>query len=166
MRRRTIIAACALLAGLLVPAPAVADHRGGGCHTKACVKRVVAKMSPAERRAACRSAACKRRVRAKRARELRRQVRRSGRPALASWYGPGFYGNTTACGQTYTSSIVGVAHKTLPCGTRVRVCFRGCAVGRVIDRGPYSGAREFDLSAAMARAVGFSGVATVRVRVG
>src|SRR6266545_2545909 len=36
---------------------------------------------------------------------------------LASWYGPGFYGNRTACGQLYTPEILGVAHLTLPCGT-------------------------------------------------
>jgi len=37
-----------------------------------------------------------------------------------TWYGPGFYGNRTACGQRYTRHIVGVAHRTLPCGTLVQ----------------------------------------------
>ena len=41
------------------------------------------------------------------------------RPALASWYGPGFYGRRTACGQIVTTSTLGVANKSLPCGTRV-----------------------------------------------
>ena len=31
-----------------------------------------------------------------------------------SWYGPGLYGNGTACGQTLTKTLVGVAHRTLP----------------------------------------------------
>ena len=41
------------------------------------------------------------------------------RPALASWYGPGLYGNRLGCGGTLNAGTVGVAHKSLPCGTRV-----------------------------------------------
>ena len=57
-----------------------------------------------------------------------------------SFYGPGLYGGKTACGHVYTKQLVGVAHRTLPCGTRVS--FRNPANGRVvttqvIDRGPY-----------------------------
>jgi hypothetical protein len=74
-----------------------------------------------------------------------------------SWYGPGLYGNSTGCGQTYTSSILGVAHKTLPCGTAVT--FRNPANGAVvtvpvIDRGPYVAGRQWDLSAATCQALG------------
>jgi hypothetical protein len=66
-----------------------------------------------------------------------------------TWYGPGLYGNTTACGQTFTSSILGVAHRTLPCGTRVRFRHEGRSITvRVIDRGPATRSLEFDLSAA------------------
>lgn len=36
-----------------------------------------------------------------------------------SWYGSGFYGQRTACGQTLTKTLVGVANRTLPCGTLV-----------------------------------------------
>jgi hypothetical protein len=66
-----------------------------------------------------------------------------------SWYGPGFIGSGTACGQTYTRTIMGVAHRTLPCGTLVT--FRNPANGRqatvpVIDRGPYVAGRQWDLS--------------------
>jgi rare lipoprotein A (peptidoglycan hydrolase) len=66
-----------------------------------------------------------------------------------SWYGPGFYGSGTACGQTYSKTILGVAHKTLPCGTRVT--FRNPKNGKsitvkVIDRGPYVAGRMWDLS--------------------
>ncbi len=78
------------------------------------------------------------------------------RPALASWYGPGLYGNRTACGQTLTPSLRGVAHKSLPCGTRVEVRYGGRSTQAiVVDRGPFSGAREFDLTNATARAIGF-----------
>lgn len=74
-----------------------------------------------------------------------------------SWYGPGFYGKRTACGQAYTTSIMGVAHRSLPCGTLVT--FRNPANGRtitvpVIDRGPYVAGRNWDLSGAACLALG------------
>lgn len=60
---------------------------------------------------------------------------------LATWYGPGFFGNGTACGQTLKESTWGIAHRTLPCGTLVTLSHRGRKVTvRVIDRGPFSGA--------------------------
>jgi rare lipoprotein A (peptidoglycan hydrolase) len=69
-----------------------------------------------------------------------------------SWFGPGFYGSGTACGQKYTREIMGVAHRTLPCGTLVT--FRNPANGRqvtvpVIDRGPYVAGRTWDMSGAL-----------------
>jgi rare lipoprotein A len=80
------------------------------------------------------------------------------REALASWYGPGFYGQKTGCGGTLGYSQLGVAHKTLPCGTKVTLRHNGRRVRvPVIDRGPYSGAREYDLTAATARKLGFHG---------
>ena len=67
----------------------------------------------------------------------------------ASWYGPGFYGSRTACGQTLSRGTLGVAHKTLPCGTRVALYHDGHAVTvPVIDRGPYVAGREYDLTEA------------------
>ena len=68
-----------------------------------------------------------------------------------TWYGPGFYGNTTACGQRYTRQIIGVAHRTLPCGTMVEFRWKGItATAPVIDRGPYGPASYvFDFSAAL-----------------
>jgi rare lipoprotein A len=80
------------------------------------------------------------------------------RHALASWYGPGFYGNRTGCGGRLGWSQLGVAHKSLPCGTRVTLRHRGRVVRvPVIDRGPYVGAREYDLTAATARRLKFRG---------
>lgn len=69
-----------------------------------------------------------------------------------SWYGPGFYDSGTACGQRYTREILGVAHRSLPCGTLVT--FRNPANGRqvtvpVIDRGPYVAGRTWDMSRAL-----------------
>ncbi len=58
---------------------------------------------------------------------------------IATWFGPGFYGQQTACGQTMTPVIVGVASRTLPCGTLVLVDYKGRQLTvPVIDRGPYS----------------------------
>jgi hypothetical protein len=66
-----------------------------------------------------------------------------------SWYGPGFYGQHTACGQILTTTLLGTAHRTLPCGTLVT--FRNPSNGRtitvpVVDRGPYVAGRNWDLT--------------------
>lgn len=86
---------------------------------------------------------------------------------IASWYGPGFYGNRTACGQIYTPEIVGVAHRTLPCGTLVTIEFRGRAMTvPVIDRGPYIAGRTLDLSNATKIAMACTDLCTVSMRIG
>ena len=84
---------------------------------------------------------------------------------LASWYGPYFHGRTTANGETYNMHGISAAHKTLPFGTKLRVCYQGCVDVRINDRGPYIGARELDLSYGAARAIGLiePGVATVSI---
>lgn len=64
-----------------------------------------------------------------------------------SWYGPGLIGNGTACGQTLTRSLVGVAHRSLPCGTLVTFRYGGTTLTvPVVDRGPYVRGRIFDLT--------------------
>ena len=64
----------------------------------------------------------------------------------ATWYGPGFYGNRTACGQTLRRKTLGVAHRTLACGTKVHFLYKGHTVTvPVIDRGPY-GEANWDLT--------------------
>jgi rare lipoprotein A (peptidoglycan hydrolase) len=86
------------------------------------------------------------------------------RRALASWYGPGLFGNKLGCGGTLQVGSLGVANKSLPCGTKVTIRHRGRVVRvRVIDRGPYVGGREYDLTAATARRLGFSGHGPVEV---
>jgi len=78
--------------------------------------------------------------------------------AHASWYGPGLYGNRLGCGGTLAPGRLGVAHKSLPCGSRVTLRHRGRSVRvRVIDRGPYAGGREYDLTEATARKLRFRG---------
>jgi rare lipoprotein A len=84
------------------------------------------------------------------------------RPALASWYGPGLYGGHLGCGGTLTPSTLGVANKSLPCGTKVTLRYHGRSVTvPVVDRGPYAGAREFDLTAATKRKLRFGSTGTV-----
>ena len=78
------------------------------------------------------------------------------RPAMATWYGPGFYGRRTACGVRMTRSLLGVAHKTLPCGTQVAVLYKGRRITvPVVDRGPFRRDTQWDLTAATAGALGF-----------
>jgi len=84
------------------------------------------------------------------------------RLAGASYYGPGLYGNGVACGGTLTPSTMGVANKTLPCGTRVKLRYHGRSVTvPVIDRGPYVPGRDYDLTEAVRARLGFPGVDTV-----
>jgi hypothetical protein len=84
------------------------------------------------------------------------------RPAGASYYGPGLYGNGVACGGTLMPGTLGVANETLPCGTEVTLRYRGHTVTvPVIDRGPYVAGRDFDLTTATKERLHFPGVGTV-----
>jgi rare lipoprotein A len=79
------------------------------------------------------------------------------RTAVASWYGPGFYGRRTACGRRLTRSLLGVAHRKLACGTEVALLYHGATiVVPVVDRGPYVDGRRWDLTGATAKALGFT----------
>ncbi|HEY4450767.1 MAG TPA: septal ring lytic transglycosylase RlpA family protein [Solirubrobacteraceae bacterium] len=89
------------------------------------------------------------------------------RTALATWFGPGFYGRQTACGQTLTPGVVGVANRTLPCGTLVMVTYSTHTLTvPVLDRGPYSriGA-DWDLTAGAAQALGITETVRIHARV-
>jgi rare lipoprotein A len=71
---------------------------------------------------------------------------------VATWHGPGLYGNRTACGEKLTKHIVGVADRTLPCGTPVTISYNGQTLTMpVIDRGPYSDGTTVDLTRAAAQ---------------
>ena len=100
-------------------------------------------------------------------RAMRRTAARTGgsvalnvyRLAEASWYGGG---GELACGGELTSATMGVANKTLPCGTLVTLRYDGRTVRvPVIDRGPYVAGREFDLTEATKQALGFGDVGEV-----
>jgi rare lipoprotein A len=76
-------------------------------------------------------------------------------PAIATWYGPGFYGKKTACGRRLSRTTLGVAHKRLPCGTQVQISYRGhTIVVPVIDRGPFAHHASWDLTGAAAKQLG------------
>lgn len=79
------------------------------------------------------------------------------RPARATWYGPGFWGRRTACGQRLRTTTLGVAHKRLPCGTRVTIFLDGQTVDvPVIDRGPFANDAAWDLTQAAAKRIGMT----------
>lgn len=84
------------------------------------------------------------------------------RPAVATFYGPGFWGRRTACGERLRRSTLGVASRSLPCGASVSVLYRGRSITvPVIDRGPYAHGVGWDLTEATAQALGMTGTATI-----
>jgi len=92
------------------------------------------------------------------------------RDVLASWYdcrakGQCSKSKITASGERFHPNGLTAAHRTLPLGTRLRVCHRGrCVVCRVNDRGPFVKGRSLDLAAGTARAIGMTGVARVTIQ--
>jgi len=90
----------------------------------------------------------------------------SMRTAGATWYGPGFYGNRTACGETLQPGTIGVAHRTLPCGATVKLAYHGhTLITQVIDRGPYTTGNAFDLTNGARQALEFNGSTHLRYAV-
>jgi rare lipoprotein A len=84
------------------------------------------------------------------------------RAVQASYYGPGLYGNGVACGGVLTPGKLGVANKTLPCGTKVTLHHGSKTVTvPVIDRGPYSGNRVYDLTTATKNKLGYVGIGVI-----
>jgi len=93
------------------------------------------------------------------------------REGLASYYGPGFDGKTTASGARFDMRAMVAAHPTYPFGTMVRVTnlTNGRAVHvRILDRGPARGPQSdgvlIDLSYGAAQALGFIRDGRTRVR--
>ncbi len=85
--------------------------------------------------------------------------------AIATWYGPrGTRAEQTACGVKLTKTTLGVAHRTLPCGTRVELYYRGQTITvPVIDRGPYANNASWDLTIAASDALNFTDVGLDRI---
>ncbi|MBK1697986.1 septal ring lytic transglycosylase RlpA family protein [Rhodovibrio salinarum] len=87
---------------------------------------------------------------------------------IASWYGPGFHGKTTANGETYNQNDLTAAHRTLPMPSIVRVTNleNGKSIKlRVNDRGPFARGRIIDVSARAAELLQFKRQGTAKVRV-
>lgn len=87
---------------------------------------------------------------------------------VASWYGPGFHGRTTASGEVYDMHALTAAHPTLPLGTLVEV--RNLSNGRAVevrinDRGPHVKRRVIDLSYAAAERLEMVAPGTARVEI-
>jgi rare lipoprotein A len=77
------------------------------------------------------------------------------RRSTATLYGPGLWGHRTACGKILRRSTIGVANRTLPCGTSVQLYYKGRVITvPVIDRGPYAHGANWDLTMATGRALG------------
>jgi hypothetical protein len=82
--------------------------------------------------------------------------------AIATIYGPGFWGHRTACGERLTRAILGVASRTLKCGTEVAVLYQGRELTvPVIDRGPFANHASWDLTMATAKALGIKQTTTI-----
>jgi len=72
----------------------------------------------------------------------------------ATWYDQA--GTTSACGVKLRKATLGVAHKTLPCGTLLDFSFHGKSITvPVIDRGPYGRGVSYDLTIEAAKRLGF-----------
>jgi rare lipoprotein A len=88
------------------------------------------------------------------------------RSAGATWYGPGLYGRHTACGEELQPNTIGVANRTLPCGTTVKFAYHGHElITQVIDRGPYTRGNSWDLTNGARLALGFNGAGQVQYAV-
>jgi rare lipoprotein A len=84
------------------------------------------------------------------------------KPSEGTLYGPGFYGNKTYCGQTLTKKTLGVASRTLKCGTKVAINYKDhVIVVPVIDRGPYDTKADWDLTMATGKKIGMTETGSV-----
>jgi len=87
---------------------------------------------------------------------------------MASWYGPGYDGKRTACGDRFDQNALTAAHGTYPCDTKVRVTLLSTGrsvVVRINDLFPNHKGRLIDLSRGAAKAIGLIGPGTGKVRV-
>lgn len=77
--------------------------------------------------------------------------------ATASCYGPGLYGNRMANGDRLTKRTLGIAHRTLPLGSRVQLRYKNRRIMVLVkDRGPFIHGRKYDITHSVARRFGFS----------
>jgi rare lipoprotein A len=83
-------------------------------------------------------------------------------PAVATYYGPGFFGKKMACGNVLRRQTLGVANRSLPCGTKVDLLYDGHTLTvPVVDRGPFANGAKWDLTEATSTALGMTGTETI-----
>jgi len=90
----------------------------------------------------------------------------SAQSGIASVYA--YAGGKTASGERVSPNAMTAAHRSLPFGAKVRVInLRNgrSAIVRINDRGPFVRGRIIDVTPAVARALGFSGLARVELEV-
>ena len=83
----------------------------------------------------------------------------------ASWYGDYFHGRTAANGSVYNMHASTAAHKTLPFGTKLKVCYDSCETVTITDRGPFIPGRHLDLSKGTAKRIGMYNIGVAQVKV-
>lgn len=81
---------------------------------------------------------------------------------VASYY---WQGTKTASGARFSPNDMTAAHRSLPFGTKLRVCYAGCVVVTITDRGPFVKGRSLDLSRGAAQAIGMIGAGVAPVTV-
>lgn len=84
------------------------------------------------------------------------------KPGFATYFGTGLFGRQMACGKTLTRRTLGVAHRTLPCGTMVALYYKGRSMRvAVVDRGPFRRNTTWDLTEATATALRMRSSSTI-----
>ena len=64
-------------------------------------------------------------------------------------------GSSSACGTLLSPTTLGVDHSVLPCGAKIFIAYGHKSVlTTVVDRGPLSPARDFDVTPALAEVLG------------
>lgn len=85
---------------------------------------------------------------------------------IASFYGDGFHGRTTANGERFNRWALTAAHRSLPFGSRVRVVNQDTGrsvVIRINDHGPAYASRIIDLSEGAFAQIASTGQGLARV---
>lgn len=87
----------------------------------------------------------------------------NAKQVIASYY---WQPQAVACGGRFNPQAMTTAHKTLPCGTKLRVSKGNrSVVVTVNDRGPFIKGRTLDLSLAAAKKLGCDGVCQVNMEI-
>jgi hypothetical protein len=85
--------------------------------------------------------------------------------ARVSTFGAARLGAETACGITLTAQTLGIAHPVLPCGVELVLANAGREVrAEVVEQGAVGAGSAFELTPALADALGLRGAQVIRWR--